>query len=86
MSTTIFPTVSVAETRTSQRDRRAIFFPAATEGFTQPAATAAQDVHAIVDRLIQNWMLDNTAYDLSAVGQDVMNVYFFGLGFKPEKK
>ena len=86
MSTTIFPTVSVAETRISRRGLRALFFPAATEGFTQPAVTAAQGVHAIVDRLIQNWMLDNAAYDLSAVGQDVLNVYFFGLGFKPGKK
>lgn len=51
-----------------------------------PAVTAAQGVHAIIDGLIQNWMLDNTAYDLSAVGQDVMNVYLIGLGFKPEKK
>jgi TetR/AcrR family acrAB operon transcriptional repressor len=48
--------------------------------------TAAQRVHAIIDELIQNWVLDNTAYDLCAVGQDVMNVYLVGLGFKPEKK
>jgi len=50
------------------------------------AVTAAQGVHAIIDGLILNWMLDNTAYDLSAVGQNVMNVYLDGLAFKPEKK
>ena len=86
MSTTIFPTVSVAETRISRRGLRALFFPAAIKGFVQPAVTAAQGVHAIIDGLIQNWMLDNTAYDLSAVGQDLVNVYLIGLGFKPEKK
>ena len=48
--------------------------------------TAAQRVHAIIDELIQNWVLDNTAYDMCAVGQDVTNVYLVGLGFKPEKK
>ena len=57
-----------------------------TVALAVPAVTAAQGVHAIIDGLIQNWMLDNTAYDLSAVGQDVMNVYLIGLGFKPEKK
>jgi len=31
-------------------------------------------------------MLENTAFDLSAVGQNVMKVYLIGLGFKPKKK
>ena len=86
MSTTIFPIVSVAETRKSRRVLRALFFPAATEGFVQPTVTAAQGVLAMVDGLIQKWFLDNTARDLSAVGQDFMNVYLVGLVFKPEKK
>ncbi len=51
-----------------------------------PAGTAARGVHAIIDGLIQNWMLDHSAYDLSAVGQGVIDVYLTGLGFKPEQK
>ena len=57
-----------------------------TVALTVAAVTAAQAVHAIIDGLIQNWMLDNTAYDLSAVRQNVMNVYLDGLRFEPEKK
>lgn len=49
------------------------------------AGIAAQGVHAIIDGLIQNWMLDNSAYDLSAVGQGVMDMYLGGLGFTPDK-
>ena len=85
-STTIFPTGSAAEKRNSWRSLRALFFPAASEGFVQPAVTAAQGVHAIIDGLIKNWMLDDTAYNPSAVGQRVMNVYLVGPEFKPEKK
>jgi TetR/AcrR family acrAB operon transcriptional repressor len=44
-------------------------------------ATAAQGVHAIIDGLIQNWLLDSAAFDLVAVGQRVMDVYLAGLGF-----
>lgn len=44
-------------------------------------ATAAQGIHAIIDGLIQNWLLDSAAFDLVAVGQRVMDVYLAGLGF-----
>ncbi len=50
-----------------------------------PAARAAQGLHAIIDGLIQNWLLDSAAFDLVMVGQDVMDVYLAGLGFPPEK-
>ncbi|MDW5443133.1 TetR family transcriptional regulator [Polaromonas sp. SM01] len=53
---------------------------------TAPASTVAQGLHAIIDGLIQNWLLDSTAFDLAAVGQDVVDIYLAGLGFKPEKK
>ena len=86
MSTTIFPTGSAARTRASRGGLRALFFPVATEGCLQPAVSSAQCLHAIVDGLIQNWVLDNIAYDLNAAGQVVMNVYLVGLGFKPENK
>lgn len=50
-----------------------------------PVATCAEGLHAIIDGLIQNWLLDRDAFDLVAVGQDVMDIYLAGLGLKPEK-
>jgi TetR/AcrR family acrAB operon transcriptional repressor len=50
-----------------------------------PAATCAEGLHAIIDGLIQNWLLDSEAFDLVAVGQDVMAIYLAGLGLTPEK-
>ena len=50
-----------------------------------PAATCAEGLHAIIGGLIQNWFLDSAAFDLVAVGQDVMDIYLAGLGLKPEK-
>ena len=46
-----------------------------------PAAMAARGFHALIDGLIQNWLLDQTAFDLLDVGQRAMNIYLTGLGF-----
>ena len=46
-----------------------------------PSAMAAQGLHALVDGLIQNWLLDPQAFDLVQAGQCTMDVYFTGLGF-----
>ena len=53
-----------------------------------PAALAARGFHALIDGLIQNWLLDQKAFDLLDVGQCVMNIYLKGLGFSvaPEEK
>jgi TetR/AcrR family acrAB operon transcriptional repressor len=48
------------------------------------ASMAAQGLHALVDGLIQNWLLDPQAFDLLEVGQCVMNVYLRGMGFASE--
>ncbi len=50
-----------------------------------PPATAAEGLHAIIDGLIQNWLLDSAAFDLVGVGQDVMRVYLRGLGLRLEE-
>jgi TetR/AcrR family acrAB operon transcriptional repressor len=50
-----------------------------------PVETCAQGLHAIIDGLIQNWLLDSEAFDLVTVGQDVMDIYLTGLGLRPEK-
>lgn len=53
-----------------------------------PAALAARGFHALIDGLIQNWLLDQKAFDLLDVGQRAMNIYLKGLGFSiaPEKE
>lgn len=48
------------------------------------ASVAAQGLHALIDGLIQNWLLDPHAFDLLEVGQGAMNVYLRGLGFAGE--
>ena len=42
---------------------------------------AAQGLHALVDGLLQNWMLDPQAFDLVQAGQYSMDIYLGGLGF-----
>ena len=46
-----------------------------------PAALAARGFHALIDGLIQNWLLDQQAFDLLDVGKRAMNVFLEGLGF-----
>ena len=51
-----------------------------------PAEVAAQGMHAIVDGLIQNWLLDPAEFDLVATGQAAMGTYLAGLGFAKRSK
>lgn len=44
-----------------------------------PARTAALGLHALIDGLIQNWLLDPEAFDLVKVGQQVLDAYLAGL-------
>jgi TetR/AcrR family acrAB operon transcriptional repressor len=57
-------------------------------GFKLPVAVpvAAQGLHALIDGLIQNWLLDPEAFDLLEVGQRVIDVYLRGLGFAAEQE
>ena len=48
------------------------------------ASMAAQGLHALIDGLIQNWLLDPEAFDLLEVGECAMNIYLRGLGFAGE--
>jgi TetR/AcrR family acrAB operon transcriptional repressor len=43
------------------------------------ARTLALGLHAMVDGLIQNWMLDPDAFDLVRVGRQVLQAYLSGL-------
>lgn len=44
-----------------------------------PARAAALGLHALIDGLIQNWILDPEAFDLVKVGQQVLDTYLAGL-------
>ncbi len=44
-----------------------------------PARTAAFGLHALIDGLIQNWMLDPKAFDLVRTGKQVIDTYLAGL-------
>ena len=44
-------------------------------------ANAAQGLHAMVDGLIQNWLLDTEAFDLPTTSEQVIDIYLTGLGF-----
>ncbi|VTU17554.1 TetR family transcriptional regulator [Variovorax sp. PBL-E5] len=46
-----------------------------------PAAVAAQGLHALISGLIQNWLLDPSAFDLVGCGRRTFRVYLAGLGF-----
>ncbi|MDP9913670.1 TetR/AcrR family acrAB operon transcriptional repressor [Variovorax boronicumulans] len=46
-----------------------------------PGAVAAQGMHALMGGLIQNWLLDPTAFDLVSTGRRTFRVYLAGLGF-----
>lgn len=48
---------------------------------SMPAAMAARGFHALIDGLIQHWLLDQTAFDLLDLGQRAMNTYLKGIGF-----
>jgi TetR/AcrR family acrAB operon transcriptional repressor len=56
---------------------------ARTRGISLPMAseTAARGLHALLDGLIQNWLLDPGAFDLPRVGQQAVDNYLGGLGF-----
>ena len=50
-----------------------------------PGYVAAQGMHALISGLIQNWLLDPSAFDLVPTGRRTFRVYLAGLGFvRPE--
>lgn len=49
-----------------------------------PVATAAQGLHALVDGLIQNWLLEPATFNLVTAGVRTLDTYLAGLGFAPK--
>ena len=48
------------------------------------STVAARGLHALIDGLIQNWLLEPQSFDLLETGQCTMDIYFKGLGFNTE--
>lgn len=49
-----------------------------------PAAVAAAGLHAAIDGLIFNWLLDPTAFDLPTLGDQMLELHLVGLGLRGE--
>lgn len=49
-----------------------------------PGTVAARGLHALIDGLIQNWLLEPQSFSLVETGQSTMDIYFRGLGFSIE--
>lgn len=47
-----------------------------------PLSSAAQGLHALIDGLLQNWLLDPTAFELASSGDQLINIYLRGLGLQ----
>ena len=47
-----------------------------------PATVAAQGLHALVDGLIQDWLLEPAAFDLEVTGPKAVDTYLRGLGLE----
>jgi len=50
---------------------------------TPPARQAAIGLHALLDGLIQNWMLEPQAFDLVKVGRQAVDTHLAGLTTRP---
>ena len=48
-------------------------------GSKTSATVAAVGLHALIGGLLQNWLLDPTAFDLEAVGAQTLEAYLAGL-------
>ena len=60
--------------------------PDASNAQRSSPATAAQGLHALIDGLVQNWLLDPQAFDLLEVGQCAIDIYLRGLGLASTKE
>lgn len=49
-----------------------------------PAAVAAAGLHATIDGLIFNWLLDTTAFDLPTLGEQMLELHLVGLGLREQ--
>ena len=64
------------------RFRNMLLQSAAARGvrLAMPATTAAQGLHALLDGLVQNWLLDPVAFDLESTGAKALDAFLHGIG------
>ena len=69
------------------RIRQALEKAAALRGQPLPVAAevAAIGLHALVNGLIQNWLLEPPAFDLMVAGRQTIDAYLAGLGLPPAR-
>jgi TetR/AcrR family transcriptional regulator, acrAB operon repressor len=65
-----------------ERIRRILLASASARGghLPVPAIAAAHGLQALVDGLIQNWLLDTSAFDLEITAEKIVGCYLRGLG------
>jgi TetR/AcrR family transcriptional regulator, acrAB operon repressor len=51
-----------------------------------PARSAAIGLHALLDGLLQNWMLDPSGFDLVKVGAQVLDAYLSSMDAAPHQR
>ena len=66
------------------RFRQVLLQSAAARGvrLPMPAAVAAHGLHALLDGLVQNWLLDPSAFELEGTGVKAVDTYLRGLGLE----
>jgi TetR/AcrR family acrAB operon transcriptional repressor len=64
------------------RFRRVLLKSAAARGtrLALPAIMAAHGLHALIDGLIQNWLLETASFDLETAGPKLIDAYLRGIG------
>ena len=67
-----------------ERFRHVLLKSAGTRGvrLPVPAAAAAHGLHALLDGMVQNWLLDPGEFELEATGTKALETYLRGLGLE----
>ena len=67
-----------------ERFRQVLLKSAAARGvrLAMPATTAAQGLHALMDGVVQNWLLDPQAFDLESTGLKSVDAFLRGAGLE----
>ena len=68
----------------TERFRQVLLKSAATRGvrLSVPATAAAHGLHALMDGLVQNWLLEPGAFDLEATGLRAVDAFLRGIGLE----
>lgn len=72
----------IASREAMQRDLERLFAQAAGRGLIgaqPPPQVAATGLHALIDGLLYNWLLDPASFDLQVTGLQVLDTYLRGL-------